>query len=1469
MDKQEKDQSRGDFIPAGTSSRWNRNPIPSGNSDDNRVGGGAPLTAISDTETVKGSSEKKSSPYRHPHAKDRDANEGRLTATSSNRAQHGSKQNDNENLEQYAATSKPSTRLNVDAPAEAKKTQDGEVQPTDSSKTKTITQLPPSTEITYPARNDGEHSTDDEGGKKSGTVAEVSDAVSILLEVYNNRERMLSEAEQKVLQRAYGPGAGLGKDAQVILAQPKAADTQSAAAEEQPGENVQLKLDNRPDNVVDHKQHAEYQVTTHRPARNEEVEHVNRYQARPQPQIMQQGIEGAPGNAYRGLPQGIPQRAIVMPTQGPHHGGMPSQGGHPQGGHHGGMPLQGGHPQGGHHGGMPPQGPHHGGMPPQGPHHGGMPPQGGHHGGMPLQGGHPQGGHHGGMSLQGGHPQGGHHGGMPPQGPHHGGMPPQGGHPQGGHHGGMSSRTVQYQVITHTGVPRYAIPAPGMPQAMPQGIVPAPYGPGMPHGMHHGMPHGMPHGGPYGLSYIPGPHGQMPMEPYGPQGMAPPPMHPQQWSDMDHPFMPRPSSYFDYDRFEKSASARRREEQLTPTPMGRKDRGSHGQGMQAENNSPEQTEANDEPVDQGQQGEQSTNMGNRSMGDRSIEHHHGGLPPPPPPPVFRGPDPSPGPGPGPQHNHGPLHYNGLNNHPVTHHGPPLGSLIGQQEQSMDTNQHGHGHPVREREREREWERERAGRIRANPEDDVFVGPSTREILEAQGMNAPGHQYQQGVQHFNGMPGNPGNGQYVGPSRPYQPARPYGPPRQVHLNSRGEPIQYDAYRPQQPDSGQFMAHSNQPYSGSYDPNTQQHGGYRQDIPPPPQWNPNNAMVPVTPPQQGPISESGSIIRHEVLGTRSAGSYVSACAEMSDAATASTPAAERRAQATPPDPVEAPTEAAEVAVVRSSSGGARGYVYGLPGSFSDPNMPMARQLEPSTALVQVDLDEVESAEPIEPLEDVDWPRDEASGERSELLEELIGKGRPTLQDILDPKFFPFAPCFMYSARVDTNAVVLVRNIPYETTRAEIIAVLGKNAGLLNDNQEPVHIILDRMSGKTMDVYCELDSEEAALELVEKFKNSFENGSIGRLGTRIIDVELSSNTNLMRALFPCTRNGVEWVDDHPFIIHGSDWPWENFKAFVSGEEIVMLLKNVENAQRFCHSKICPERPYECMISTLRKIPWYMANYITIEQRHAVYEACLQMIILLTDKVTKALDDAESVKSFTNSRDSEHGTNNSKDTDPQRLNRQLLNRLVISAMLCPGFSVVQKNNIAQVAGMAPDRAREFNQPQCPDSWLHQWTVIPKANMPLDILEFYIALIRAETTRVVEKLSLAHRMALRGNVQNQDGYWGFYWAEVDFPTGKVWDDMSLAECYKEENRAICQILTRAVQGGEIPESYAHEGMHQQSQLMGDQNPFNTDNVGTSIIDDSYFGARPIGIIMLDVTVLAPGMLVSSCAWMDVLIKSF
>lgn len=145
--------------------------------------------------------------------------------------------------------------------------------------------------------------------------------------------------------------------------------------------------------------------------------------------------------------------------------------------------------------------------------------------------------------------------------------------------------------------------------------------------------------------------------------------------------------------------------------------------------------------------------------------------------------------------------------------------------------------------------------------------------------------------------------------------------------------------------------------------------------------------------------------------------------------------------------------------------------------------------------------------------------------------------------------------------------MEQIPFATKRSEVIAFLGRNSKILNDTDEPVHIIMERVTSKTMDAYVEFVTLEDAMKTVEKHQHHVVNGRLSRLGDRPVEVELSSQVGLMRDLFPLAR-GIAWNGVVPqFKPHNPREPWENFKGFVSEEEMIMLVKHVEVPHRVGH--------------------------------------------------------------------------------------------------------------------------------------------------------------------------------------------------------------------------------------------------------------------------------------------------------------
>ncbi|KAF4978839.1 hypothetical protein FZEAL_4841 [Fusarium zealandicum] len=378
-----------------------------------------------------------------------------------------------------------------------------------------------------------------------------------------------------------------------------------------------------------------------------------------------------------------------------------------------------------------------------------------------------------------------------------------------------------------------------------------------------------------------------------------------------------------------------------------------------------------------------------------------------------------------------------------------------------------------------------------------------------------------------------------------------------------------------------------------------------------------------------------------------------------------------------------------------------------------------------------------------------------------------GYPTLEMALSVDFFPFIDG-AGSVKPAMFGVIRLKNIPFSTKRSEIVAFIGRNSKMLNDGDEPVHIIMDRATSKTMDAFVEFATMEDAMRCAERHHQFAQAGRVSRLGDRNIEVELSSQAALMKELFPLAR-GVFWDGATPQIYpYNPREPWVNFKGFISCEEMVMLVKHVEVPHRSPFSKECPQRPYECLISTLRKFPWFSTNNITISHRGAMYKATVKLLRLLSKSVAQS-------------------------DDPVNLNAQLFKRVVKTVMECKGFTTIMKDNIAYMVQMPEAEQRRHGQPLKPHAWVHQYTISPKPDIPLDVIDWYIRIIREQTTRDVLVRPISERTAIQETLKDTDDYWGYFYHEVAYAQGPQFDTMTLGQCAYAEFSAIERVLARAL----------------------------------------------------------------------------
>ncbi|OQD76947.1 hypothetical protein PENDEC_c003G06200 [Penicillium decumbens] len=90
----------------------------------------------------------------------------------------------------------------------------------------------------------------------------------------------------------------------------------------------------------------------------------------------------------------------------------------------------------------------------------------------------------------------------------------------------------------------------------------------------------------------------------------------------------------------------------------------------------------------------------------------------------------------------------------------------------------------------------------------------------------------------------------------------------------------------------------------------------------------------------------------------------------------------------------------------------------------------------------------------------------------------------------------------------------------THQEVVQVFGRSPKLIHYSLCPIHIIMERSTGKTVCAFAEFDSYESAKEAVDRVNGAHDSHTGPRIGNRHVDVTLSSQEELLRAHFPMAK-------------------------------------------------------------------------------------------------------------------------------------------------------------------------------------------------------------------------------------------------------------------------------------------------------------------------------------------------------------
>ncbi|OQE42224.1 hypothetical protein PENCOP_c004G05083 [Penicillium coprophilum] len=276
--------------------------------------------------------------------------------------------------------------------------------------------------------------------------------------------------------------------------------------------------------------------------------------------------------------------------------------------------------------------------------------------------------------------------------------------------------------------------------------------------------------------------------------------------------------------------------------------------------------------------------------------------------------------------------------------------------------------------------------------------------------------------------------------------------------------------------------------------------------------------------------------------------------------------------------------------------------------------------------------------------------------------------SIEDLLQQASIPFgsATNMQVPAR---NGVLMISNIPYTVTRQEIASFLGRSANLLPSSEGcPIHIIMERSTGKTMDCFVEFPSKKDAEDTVRRINRAYDAGSAPRMGSRHIDIEMSTPAKLLKATFPRAKC-ISWDDGKPVQLPNQDDWSTGFDGFLTDEELFCLTRHAEQPHRSVFASKVPQRCYESLITTIWKasqspsshlclpfnvvltfffliiqFPWHATHLYTVHHRNALFKTLGILIRALVERMQK--------------------------TNTVGLDIRLLNELVHAGLCCSGFN-------------------------------------------------------------------------------------------------------------------------------------------------------------------------------------------------------
>ncbi|GAB7360027.1 hypothetical protein MBLNU230_g7550t1 [Neophaeotheca triangularis] len=383
-------------------------------------------------------------------------------------------------------------------------------------------------------------------------------------------------------------------------------------------------------------------------------------------------------------------------------------------------------------------------------------------------------------------------------------------------------------------------------------------------------------------------------------------------------------------------------------------------------------------------------------------------------------------------------------------------------------------------------------------------------------------------------------------------------------------------------------------------------------------------------------------------------------------------------------------------------------------------------------------------------------------------LAGHYKPTYQQLTET--LPFVEPKAY-IRPTKAQVIKIKNIPFTASRSEVLASLGSRARVVTmprgSSYFAVHIIMERMSGKTMDAYVELEDQKEVERLMEQFETRFYSQRRPiKVGDRAIEIERSSQAELMKELFPRAKC-VTWQGTKPIIGTTTEQfrPGvfaSGFRGFLTSEENVMMTKHAEVPHRSVYAQRSRTRTYECLISTLHKYPWAHTEHIAIKDRDRLFITTRDLIHALV----KCLHDG-------------------RNDNAESLTPQVLQELTMAALGCPGFNEVQKADLVyflfwggfgQFASATGHSVRFGGIHPYSAQWPFKVLAL-KPDSSAEVIEYYATLMREGR----QDLSLANCAASRAFAEQNPHFANLPFGKVTIDYGEDPASLKMSEAAEKE----------------------------------------------------------------------------------------